>query len=165
MRYLTFTTRECVSMLHAVIFALWPIAGMAAGESLGATLGSVTLADWLSLFVLSSVSGLVALLHRVRRSLEAAALHEAGDQSVPIAERQLIDWRVFALAHMAGAMFVGALAFLICEAGDLNSYMEAAVIAVASWSGAKFADKLADGMSDGVLGRMSALLNSNRSNQ
>ena len=137
MSYLTFTTRDAVAMLRACTLTLWPIATWAAGESLGATLGAVTLADWLSLFLLSGVSGLVALLHRVRRSLEAAAMNEQG------AERQLISWWLFALCHMAGAIFVGAVAFMLCEAGDLNNYFEAAVIALSSWRGVFWAVTIA----------------------
>lgn len=153
MRHLTFTARDTIAMLRAITLCLWPVATFAAGESLGATLGTITLADWLSLFLLSGVSGLVALLHRVRRSLEAAALNEPGG------ERQLISWWLFALCHMAGALFVGAVAFMVCEAADINNYLEAAAIALSSWSGAKAADKWADGMSDGVLGRIGALFN------
>lgn len=147
----TFNTREWVSMIRVLLLALWPITTLAAGASLGATLGSITLADYLALFTLSGVSGLVALLHRVRRSLEAAALNETGG------DRQLIDWRAFAVAHMAAAMFAGGLVFLVCEAGDVNSYLEAAFIAAGSFSGAKYVDRLADGLSDVVLGRISAL--------
>lgn len=142
--------RDALLVLRALVLALWPITVLAAGESLGATLGAVTVADWLSLAVLSGVSGLVALLHRVRRSFEAAALAAPG---APITdERQLIDWRLFAAAHMAGAMFVGVLAFLLCEAADINSFLEAAGIALASWSGAKLADRWADAFGDRVSG-------------
>lgn len=143
--------RDYFLMVRAVVLALWPLTTLAAGESLGATLGAVTLADWLSLSILSTVSGLVALLHRVRRSFEAEAQRSAG-QPVTEADRQLIDWRIFALCHMTAAVLVGFIAFALCEALDINNYLEAAAIALASWGGAKFADRWADGLSDRVSG-------------
>lgn len=141
--------RDYFLMVRAVVLLLWPLSTLAASESLGATLGAVTLADWLSVVMLSAVSGLVALLHRMRRSMEAEALRQAG-QPVTEADRQLIDWRVFALCHMSGAMLVGFIAFALCEALDINNYLEAACIALASWGGAKFADRWADGLSDRI---------------
>ncbi|MGV8823956.1 phage holin family protein [Methylibium petroleiphilum] len=141
--------RDYFLMVRAVILVLWPITTWAAGESLGTTLGAVTLADWLSLVILSTVSGLVALLHRVRRSFEAEALRQAG-QPAAEADRQLIDWRIFATCHMSGAILVGFIVFALCEALDINNYLEAACIALASWGGAKFADRWADGLSDRI---------------
>lgn len=136
--------RDHIRSLRVAVLLLWPLAVYAAGESLGSTLGAVTGADWVSLLALSFVSGLVALLHRLRRSMEAQARLAAGQPAAADDDRQLIDWRVFAVCHMAGAMLVGFIAFALCEAGDLNSYLEAALIALASWGGAKFADRWAD---------------------
>ncbi len=149
--------REGLMMMRVVVLTLWPVTAWAAGESLslGATLGTVSVADWLSLVVLSAFSGLVALLHRVRRNFEAVALEQLGFGTPQTSlNLQRIDWRLFAAAHMAGAMFVGALAFLICEAFDIGPYLEAAAIALASWSGAKLADQLADVVSDGFISRV-----------
>lgn len=145
-------------MLQWVILWLWPVSAWAAGASLGSTLGEISLSDWLSLAMLSGFSGLVALLHRVRRSYEAAVLHELG-QNTPETDvnRQLIDWRLFAVCHMAGAFFIGAISFLGCEAIDVNNYLEAAIIALASWSGAKLADRLADAQSEAVLNKLKSI--------
>lgn len=140
-----------------VLFLLWPLTTYAAGASLGDTFGAITAADWVSLALLAAVSGTVALLHRVRRSFEAIALQQAGLPSDP-QDAQRIDWKLFAVCHMAGAMLVGFITFLFCEAADLNSYIEAAAIALASWRGAKLADKWADGLADTVSDRISSLL-------
>lgn len=165
MARLNFTVDDSIAMIRAVVLLLWPISGYCASESLGTTLGAITFADWLSLVMLSGVSGLVALLHRVRRNLEAAALDEVGKESNQ-GDRQLISWKVFAVAHMTGAMFVGAMSFLLCEAlGDafqMNNYLEAAVIALCSWSGAKVADKWADQVSEGMLNRIGNLFGKRR---
>lgn len=146
-----FAASDAYRLMQAGVFCLWPISTFAAGASLGATLGSVTVADWMSLVTLSFVSGLVALLNRVRKSLEAAATGTLGT------DQQLIPWWLFAVCHMAGAMFIGTMAFFVCEWLDLNSYLEALIIALFSWSGAKLADKWADTLSDGLLSRFTAI--------
>lgn len=146
---------ELLKVLRAVVLLVWPLATLAAGNSLGSELGAVTAADWVSLLLLASVSGLVALLHRVRRSFEAVARAQAG-RPTDEADEQLLPWWLFALCHMAGAMFVGLLAFLLCEGFGINNYIEAAAIALASWQGAKLADKWADNFGDGIGDRIAA---------
>lgn len=123
------------------------MSALAAGGSLGSTLGAVTPADWVSIVLLSVVSGLVALLHRVRRSFEYDALVQAG-RAADVADQQLIDWRIFAAVHMAGAVFVGFVAFLLGSWMEINSYLQAAFIALSSWGGAKVADRWADTLSE-----------------
>ena len=147
-----------IAVLRAIALCMWPVTGYAASQSLGATLGAVSAADWISLMLLSGASGLVALLHRVQRQLEAAELHRLGMPSN--GEKMLhISWKFFATCHMAGAFFMGSLGFFICEAaGDfINNYMEAALIALISWSGAKFVDKYADRLSEGALSKIAGV--------
>jgi len=151
-----FLRSDAVAMIRTLVLLLWPITALAAAQSLGATLSGVTFADWFSLLTLSFVSGLVALLHRVRKSLEAAARVSTGEV-VDMSDRQLIPWWLFALCHMAGAMFIGVLAFFVCEWLDFNSHLEALCIALASWSGAKLADRWADAFSDGLAARVGAV--------
>lgn len=155
-----FTTTDALVMLRTVVFCLWPVTTLAAGQSLGDALYGVGFKDWIALLLLTNVSGLVALLTRVRRSLEAAAKQAAG-QSVDQADRQLIPWWFFALIHMLGAMFVGACTFFIGEWLDLNSYLEALAIALTSWGGAKYVDKWADALSDGFVNKLTAVIGRN----
>lgn len=150
-----FSVDDALTMLRVVVFSLWPITTLAASQSLGDAMYGITLRDWISLFLLTSVSGLVALLTRVRKSLEAAAV-AARDPMAMMGDLQLIPWWFFALIHMLGAMFVGGLAFFVCEWLDFNSYLEAPIIALASWQGAKNVDKWADSLSDGVAGKIGA---------
>jgi hypothetical protein len=148
---------DAVTMLRVVGFFLWPITTLAASQSLGDAMYGIGFKDWVSVFLLTSVSGLVALLTRVRKSLEAAALLKRGDDA-QTSDLQLIPWWFFAVIHMAGAMFVGALAFFVCQFFDLNSYLEAPVIALVSWGGAKRVDKWADSISDGLADKITALI-------
>ena len=141
----------------ALSIALWSVSAWAA-PSLGATLGSISAADWFALVALSGSAGAMSLLYRVRRNLEIVALATATGESIDPNARQLIDWRLFAVCHMAGAMFVGSLMFLLAEAASPNRYIEAAAIALASWSGAKLADRLADAFSENIFNKLSAVL-------
>lgn len=150
-----FSVADAVAMLRVVALFLWPTTILAASQGLGDAMYGITLRDWISLFLLTSVSGLVALLTRVRKSLEAAALMERGDDDRRD-DLQLIPWWVFAVIHMAGAMFVGTLAFFACEYFDFNSYLEAPMIALISWSGAKYVDTFADALSDGAASKIGA---------
>lgn len=144
--------RDPWRIVYFTLMLIWCGQAWAAANSLGQTLGAITVADWVSLTMLSFVSGLFALLHRVRKSFEAMALAAAGkDHSID--DLAYGPWWLFALCHMTGALFVGFLVFSFCEAVDVNSYLEAAYIAATSWGGAKFADKLADGLADRFLNR------------
>lgn len=149
-----FTVDDTLRMMQAVVvLSLWPITTLAATQSLGDALYGIGLRDWISLLLLTNVSGLVALLTRVRKSLEAVALMARG-QTVDAADIQLVPWWFFALVHMLGAMFVGALMFFVAEYWDWNSYIEAPAIALTSWGGAKYVDRLADAWSDSLINRL-----------
>lgn len=161
-----FSATDAIRMMQVVVVSLWPVATLAASQSLGSTLTGVSVLDWMSLVTLSFVSGLVALLYRVRKSLEAAAVEAAliaAHKTQPIYaqsiydQQQRIPWWIFASAHMAGAMFVGVLFFFLGEWLELNSFLEAAVIALASWGGAKIADNVADVFNDGLIAKAKAI--------
>ncbi len=150
--------RRQIATVRGIVLCMWPATGYAASQSLGATLGAVSAADWISLILLSGASGLVALLHRIQRNLEASELERLGLPGNG-EKRVHISWKFFALCHMTGALFMGALGFFACEAaGDwINNYMEAALIALISWSGAKFVDKYADRLSENALEKISGV--------
>lgn len=153
---LVFDNRDALVMLRVVVISLWPVTTWAASQSLGDALYGIGFKDWVALLLLTNVSGLVALLTRVRKSLEAAALIADG-QVADKADQVLIPWWFFALIHMLGAVFAGIIVFFIGEAYDWNSYIEAPAIALVSWGGAKYVDKWADGIGDTVAGRISSL--------
>ncbi len=137
----------CVRCLFRAALIAWPVTTWAAGNSLGDTFSSISLLDWLVLFALATFSGLVALLHRVKRSYEAAARQAAG-LPADDADRVLINVWLFATFHFPGAWFMGFIGFLIGEAFGWNPHLESVVIAFAAWGGAKVAERLADAASD-----------------
>lgn len=149
--------RDWLKMLRAFAFCCWPGIVYAASQSLGTTFGEISFADWLTLVSLSIFSGLVALLQRVRKSFEYNVLAAKNDPTAVIGDRQLLAWKLYSLCHMAGALFMGFIAFLMSETFSANNYVEAAGIAFMAWGGAKFADQLADGVSVQIIGKITDL--------
>ena len=147
-----FVALRTVILLRAAVLMMWPVTTYAASQSLGSTLSAVGTSDWISLVMLSGVSGLVALLHRVRRILERTAMVQQGLAPSDATDIRLIPWWYFGICHMSGALLVGFMSFLICEAAGsfVTNYLEAATIALTSWGGAKFADAWADKAGDGM---------------
>lgn len=134
--------REVINVVWYLSLALWPVSAIAAGNSLGNALIRHSLVDWAALMLLSTVSGLVALLNRVRKSMEAEARQKVGENFVS-EDIVLIDWKAFALFHMTGSYVAGMVAFFITEELEMGGYYEAAAIAVAAWVGAQLMDVVA----------------------
>lgn len=108
--------------LKFIVFLLWPITCWATGITLGTTLNEVPLLAWLMVLILSTVSGLAALLNRIKTEMPA--------RLVP-----------FVAAHMAGSLVAGVLAFFAAEQMDAPDMAEAVSIALAAYAGAAFMDK------------------------
>lgn len=134
--------RDVISVLYFSLIAMWPMSAFAAGETLGKALTSHSIADWMAVLLLATVSGLVAFLNRVRKHMEAEALEKMGKE-FDAKDKMLLDWKPFAALHMAGSYMSALLAFLISEHMELGSYMEAISISLAAWIGAKLMDMLA----------------------
>lgn len=121
---------------------LWPITAVAAAGSLSQAFTTPATDDWLAVLALSTVSGLVTLLQRIRKNLEAGIL-QTGGQPFDQGNKLLLDWRVFAGFHMTGCYMAGFVAFLIGEHLALDNYLHALTIALFSWMGAAILDRMA----------------------
>ena len=142
-------TEKNIRLLQVLLMAFWPISAYASGESLGDTFGAIKTADWLVVIALSTVSGGVALLQRVRKGLEAKMLEAAG-KTFDQASILLVDIRFYALCHMAASLGVGVFAFFLCEYQNVNAHMEAMLIAGSAWGGASVADKWSDAIASRI---------------
>lgn len=134
---------DIFNIIRVLVWALWPMSAFAAGETLGGAFASHSLADWVAVLMVSTVSGLVAFLYRVKKHLEAEVLEKSGKEFNP-ADKMLLDWRVFAGLHMSFSYLAGLIAFLVSEHMDVGNYLEAVSIALAAWAGAKMIDLFAD---------------------
>lgn len=142
--------RQAILVARISTALLWPATTWAASVTLSQTINSVPASAWVIVFVLATVSGLVSLLQR----LKDVMMKPEGETQIRKA------WKWFTTAHLAGALFMGMLSFLIAEAFDLKDYWEAIFIALMSWAGARAVDRLSDGLIDGTVGRLSSLLGS-----
>jgi hypothetical protein len=133
---------------HLTVTLLWPATTYAASVTLGTTLGQVPPVAWFIVLALSVVSGLVSLLQRIKEEMKTPE----GDAALKR------TWRWYTAAHMLGALFVGLLAFLFAEGAELRDFFEAIFIAAMSWGGARVMDKLADGLTDGIVMRVVSLI-------
>jgi hypothetical protein len=142
--------RQAISVARISTALLWPATTWAASVTLSQTINSVPASAWVIVFVLATVSGLVSLLQRLKDEM----MKPEGETQIRRA------WKWFTAAHLAGALFMGLLSFLIAEAFDLKDYWEAIFIALMSWAGARAVDRLSDGLIDGTVGRLSSMLGS-----
>lgn len=113
-----------LSCLKLIIYLLWPTTAWATGITLGTTLTEVPLLAWLMVIILSAVSGLAALLNRIKVDTP-------------------VNLTVFVLAHMLGSIVAGVVTFFLSEGADLPDMAEAPAIALAAYAGAALMDKWA----------------------
>lgn len=147
-----------IQALSALFWFIWPLSTLAAGVTIGNTLGDVPLSAWVVVLVLSAISGVMALLQRMSQAMQVEQqLKFALPEEKAQLERTLAalglpqGWRLFVTWHMAGAVLTGVLAFLVLEATTVNDYLEAVAIALASYGGARLFDKVSVVFNDRVL--------------
>lgn len=134
--------RELLHAAQLVVLFMWPMAALAAADSLSRAFTSHSSADWIALMLLATVSGLVALLNRIRKSLEAETLEKVG-KKFEEQDRLILSWKVFAGFHMMGSYMAGFIAFMLGEHFGLDSYLHALIIAFFAWMGAAVIDRMA----------------------
>ena len=120
-----------LTCLKAIVYLLWPVTAWATSITLGATLSEVPLLAWLMVLILSAISGLAALLNRIKTEMPA--------RLVP-----------FVCAHMLGSLVAGVLVFFVTEQADAPDMIEAVSIALAAYAGAALMDKWAAKFADKV---------------
>lgn len=111
--------------IKCVVYTLWPMSAWATAITLDRTVAAVPWLAWLMVLLLSTVSGLAALLSRLRQEMPARM------------------W-VFVAAHMLGSVLAGLLTFFAAEGADVNDFAEAVVIGLAAYAGAKLMDRWSD---------------------
>ena len=110
--------------LKGIVYLLWPTTVFAASITLGDTLHNVPLLAWLMVVIVSTLSGLAALLNRIKADMPPRLV-------------------LFVLAHMGGSLLAGVLTFWVSEAADIADMAEAVSIALAAYAGAALMDKWA----------------------
>lgn len=134
--------RELLGIIHFFFSLLVPVSAFAAAPSLGSTLVAHSWSDWAAVIMVSTVSGMVAFLNRVRKHMEVEALEKLGETFNP-KDRMLLGWKPFVIFHMTGSYMSGVAAFFLSEHFEWGGYAEALAIASASWLGAQAMDIVA----------------------
>lgn len=133
-----------MQQIYVAACFLWPMITWAAGMTLSKTFNDIPPSAWGIVLVLSTVSGLVSLLQRLKDEM----MKPEDETNIRFA------WKWFAVAHLIGALFVGLISFLIAEAFEIKDLLEAVFIAILSYAGARVMDRVADGISDGIADRI-----------
>lgn len=118
-----------LACIKVIVYMLWPTTVFAASITLGDTLHAVPLLAWLMVLIVSTLSGLAALLNRIKTDMPPRLA-------------------LFVVAHMSGSLLAGVLTFLVGEQADLADMAEAVSIALAAYGGAALMDKWAAKFAD-----------------
>lgn len=111
-----------------------------AASALDSAMAAITPREWLATLLLSIFAGLVALFQKIKASQEAAVKRKLGEPYNPADIIGVSVW-LYALSHMSGAILVGAVTFFGAQPVLTNGYAIAAAIAMASYGGARVAEK------------------------
>lgn len=128
--------RKLPALLGAV-----PVA--AAASALGDTLAGMTAGDWLGTLGESAVTGLVALLLRLRASQEATLRRT---EQLPYDDDAIIRGNLwlYAASHLSGSVLGGFVAFWSTHDVLTSGHAVAAAIVAVAVGGAKAVEKLAE---------------------
>ena len=116
---------QTLNCLKAIVYLLWPATAWATGVTLGDTLATVPLLAWVMVFMLSTVSGLAALLNRLK-------------------DNTPLKLPLFVASHMLGSALSGLLMFFMSTGAGLGDFYQAGLIAIAAYAGATFLDAAAE---------------------
>lgn len=141
-------------VLTLIVWMIWPFCTWAAAVTLGSTLGGVPGDAWVAVVLVSAVSGLLALLQRMNKAAQLEQqLNELEKTPENAQQRAILRDRLtelqlptalslFVTWHMVGSLVMGFICFMVLEAGDVNDFVEAALISLAGYCGAILVDKL-----------------------
>ena len=150
-------------VLQALVLLLWPVSVLATGLTIGQTFQAVPLAAWAVVLVMSGVGGLLNILNSLKAELTQidslltienrltmdpeAQLRRSEVQAVAMAHfYKRLPW--MSLANMFSSMSAGSLVFFGIETYHINDFLEAGLIAMGAFGGAKTIDLLFTKFSD-----------------
>lgn len=127
-------SRTSLAALKLIVYLLWPATAWATQITIDQTLADVPLLAWLMVFILSTVSGLAALLNALK---------------VDLPKR----WPIFIGAHMLGSWLAGILLFFGLEGAETADLVEALAIGLGSYAGARLMDRWSEMFVNKITGK------------
>lgn len=123
---------QVIALLKLIIFLLWPITLSAAVLNAQDPFDSITGLHLLIMIAISTLSGVTALTLRIDNELR--------NQKIAQLPRPLL----FVSSHMMGSWLAGILAFALSQHNDFTVWWQISFVIVASFSGAKFVEKMSE---------------------
>lgn len=122
-----------LTLIKLIIFLLWPITVSAAVVTGGIDpFGDITGMHVIVMSAISTLSGLTALTIRIDVELRRAK------------EKTLQQPILFVSSHMLGSWLAGILSIAISQINSFGIWAQIMLIIVASFSGAKFVEKVSE---------------------
>lgn len=123
---------QVIAIIKLIIFLLWPITLSAAVLSSEDPFNSISGLHILIMTAISTLSGVTALTLRIDNELKS---RKTTHLPRPI---------LFVSSHMLGSWLAGILAFALSQHNDFTVWWQISFVIVASFSGAKFVEKMSE---------------------
>lgn len=123
---------QIITLLKLVIAMLWPVTLSAAVLSMQDPFSGITGMHILIMIAISTLSGVTALTLRID--------HELRNNKLKTLPRPIL----FVSSHMMGSWLAGVLAFALSQHNDFTIWWQISFVIVASFSGAKFVEKMSE---------------------
>ena len=130
---------KALRAVQLVVYLLWAPTAWATSITLGSSLAAIPPLAWLMVVILSTVSGLAALLNRLKVDTPPRL-------------------GFFLAAHMIGCWLAGILIFFAAEAlspPNTHDFLKIIAIVLGSYGGAQLMDRWANAFTDHVTSRTS----------
>lgn len=123
---------QIIAVLKLIILLLWPLTLSAAVLNSSDPFAEITGIHILIMIAISTLSGVTALTLRIDNELRSNKL------------KTLPRPMLFVSSHMMGSWLAGILAFALSQHNDFTVWWQISFVIVASFSGAKFVEKMSE---------------------
>lgn len=123
---------QIITVIKLLVLLLWPLTLSAAVITIQDPFQAITGLHVLIMTAISTLSGVTALTLRIDSELRYA---KAKNLPRPV---------LFVSSHMLGSWLAGILAFALAQHNDFTVWWQIGFVITASFSGAKFVEKMAD---------------------
>ena len=121
------------NLTKLIVLMMWPLTVLAAvATGTVDTFSDITTIHILVMFVISTLSGLTALTIRIDSELKTQNIEK------------LPRPRLFVSSHMLGCWLAGVLATAVSQSNNFGIWTQIIVMIVASFTGAKFVEKISE---------------------
>lgn len=127
-----------LALVKILLLFFWPTTVFAAMAVTADTdpFSAISLSQIIVMLVVSVLSGVTALVIRLDADYRS--------------NKKIKNIKLFVMSHMLGSLLAGVLAFALAQHNNFSIWWELTTVILASFSGAKFVEKLASIYTDGA---------------